>query len=58
MKVENIAECNTFDLHEVIVGLENQFLVFFENGHFTQALLYFDLNKTVQFLFDLAKLLF
>ena len=24
------AFCNTFDLHKVIIGLENQFLVFFE----------------------------
>ena len=35
MKVESIAECslrafcNTFDLHEAIVGFENKFLVFF-----------------------------
>ena len=36
MKVESIAECspevgafcNTFDLHQVIIGLENQFSVF------------------------------
>ena len=28
MKVKSIAECNTFDLHEVIIGLENQFVVF------------------------------
>ena len=33
---------NTFDLHLVIIGLENQFLVFlsFESGCFTQVLLY------------------
>ena len=35
MKVESIAECsfgafcNTFDLHKAIIGLENQYLVFF-----------------------------
>ena len=29
MKVESIAAfCNSFDLHEGIIGLENQFLVF------------------------------
>ena len=38
MKVESIAECslgafcNTFDLHLAIIGLENQFLVFFLSG--------------------------
>ena len=36
MKVECIAECslgtfcNTFDLHKAIIGLESEFLVFFE----------------------------
>ena len=49
MKVESIAECsnaplgafcNTFNLHEAIIGLENQFLVFFKSGRFTQDLLY------------------
>ena len=36
MKVESIAECslgafcNTFDLHQAIIGLESQFLVIFE----------------------------
>ena len=35
MQVESIAECslgafcNTFDLHYVIIGLENQFMAFF-----------------------------
>ena len=29
MKVESIAECNTFDLHQAIIGLKKQFLVFF-----------------------------
>ena len=35
MKVESIAEyslgafCNTYDLHQAIIGLETQFLVFF-----------------------------
>ena len=29
MKVESIAECcNTFDLHSLIIGLENLFVVF------------------------------
>ena len=28
MKVESIAECNTFDLHQAIIGLENHLLVF------------------------------
>ena len=38
MKVESIAECsprefcNTFDLHLAIIGLENQFSVFFLSG--------------------------
>ena len=46
MKVVSIAECslgafcNTFDLHETIIGLENQFLVFFLNGCLRQVLLY------------------
>ena len=45
MKVESIAECslgafsNTFDLHEAIIGLENQSLLF-ESGRFGQVLLY------------------
>ena len=41
IKVENIAECslNTFDLHLAIVSLENQCLVCFESGRFTQVLL-------------------
>ena len=29
MKVGSIAECNTFDLHYAMIGLENQSLVFF-----------------------------
>ena len=46
MKVEDIAECsfgafcNTFDLHLEIIGLENQFLVFFWSGRLRQVLLY------------------
>ena len=28
MKVKSIAFCNTFDLHQAIISLENQFLVF------------------------------
>ena len=46
MKVESIAECslgafcNTFDLHfKVIIGLENQFLVFIFSGRLRQVLL-------------------
>ena len=46
MKVEGIAECslafcNTFALHQAIIGLEKQFLVFL-SGHFRQILLYFN----------------
>ena len=41
MKVESIAECsNTFGLHKGIIGLENQFGVFFLGGHLRQILLY------------------
>ena len=29
MEVESIAECNTFDLHKVVIGIEKWFLVFF-----------------------------
>ena len=45
MEVKSIAECskrafcNTFDLHEAIIGLENQFLVFFLSGRLRQGLL-------------------
>ena len=45
MKVESIAECslgafcNIFDLHEPIIGVENQFLAFFLSGHLRQVLL-------------------
>ena len=48
MKVKSIAECslgafcNTFDLHEGIIGLENQFLLFFLSGRLRQVLLYID----------------
>ena len=46
MKVESIAECslgafcNTFDLYQAIIGLENHYLVFFLSGHLRQVLLY------------------
>ena len=45
MKVERIAECslgafcNTFDLHQAIIGMEKQFLVFFWSGCLRQVLL-------------------
>ena len=45
MQVESIAECslgafcNTFDLHEAMIGLENQCLVFFLSGRLRQVLL-------------------
>ena len=45
MKVKNIAECslgafcNTFDLHETKIDLENQFLGFFLSGRLRQVLL-------------------
>ena len=48
MKVESIAECslgafgNTIDLYQAIIGLENQFLVFFLSGRLRQVLLYFE----------------
>ena len=32
------AFCNTFDLHKAIIGLENQFLVFFLSGRLRQVL--------------------
>ena len=34
------AFCNTFDLYKVIIGLENQILVFFLSGRLRQVLLY------------------
>ena len=46
MKVESIAECskrafcNIFDLHQAIIRLENQYLVFFLSGRLRQVLLY------------------
>ena len=46
MKVESIAECslgafcNTFDLHSAIIGLENQFLLFFLCDRLRQVVLY------------------
>ena len=46
MKVESIAECslgafcNTFDLHEPIIHLKKQFLVFFLSGRLRHVLLY------------------
>ena len=46
MKVESIAECSKgehsailFDLHLVIIGIENQCLVFFLSGRLRQVLL-------------------
>ena len=50
MKAKIIAECslgafwNTFDLHQAIIGVENQFLVFFLSDHLRQVLLYTDDN--------------
>ena len=35
MKVESIAFCNTFDLHEAIIGIENQFSVFLKVAVYT-----------------------
>ena len=32
--------CNTFDLHQAIIGLENPTFGLFESGRFTQILLY------------------
>ena len=46
MKVESIAECskrafcNSFDLHQGIISLEKQFLVFFLSGRLRLLLLY------------------
>ena len=41
MKVESIAAFrNTFDLHQEIIGLENQFVVFLRVAMFSQVLLY------------------
>ena len=40
MKVRSIAECITFELHLAIIGIENQFLVFFLSGHSRHVLLY------------------
>ena len=62
MKVQSIAECslgafcNTFHLHEAIIGLENQFMVFFLSGRLRQVLLYF-LQKIYQQLY-VVKLMF
>ena len=45
IKVESVAECphgafcNTFDLHSVIIDLENQFLVLSLSGRLRQVLL-------------------
>ena len=44
MKVKSIAECcNTFGMHQLIIGLENPFFGILENGRFTQVLLYLDI---------------
>ena len=46
MKVKSIAECSPwsilqyFELHQAIIGIENQFLVFFLSGRSRQVLLY------------------
>ena len=51
MKVESIAVsslgafCNTFDLHQAIIGLGNQFLVFFLSGCSRQVLQYLPYTK-------------
>ena len=37
--------CNTFDLIQVMIGLENQFFGLFESGHFTQVLMYEPAHK-------------
>ena len=34
------AFCNAFDLHQAIIGLENQFLVFILSGRLIHVLLY------------------
>ena len=31
------AFCNTYDLQQVIIGIENKFLVFYESRPFTQV---------------------
>ena len=50
MKAESIAAfCNTFDLHSSIIGLENQFLVFFLSSHLRQVLLYTISNFKIHF---------
>ena len=51
MKVESIAECSpwsidTFDLHQVIIGLESQFSVFLRVAFYT--------GFTVLLILDLA----
>ena len=52
MKVKSIAECslgafcNTCDLHQAIIGLENQFLVFSLCGRLRLVLLYPFLCRT------------
>ena len=38
--------CSTFDLHKAIIGLENQFLVFFFSGRLRQVLLYNQINQS------------
>ena len=56
MKVESTAECslgafcNTFDLHLAIIGLENQFLVFFLSGRLRQVLLHSQIELFCMFL--------
>ena len=36
------AFCNTLDLHQAKIGIENQFLVFFLSGRLRQVLLYLE----------------
>ena len=40
MKVERGAFCNAFNFHWVIIGIENQFLVFLLSARLRQVLLY------------------
>ena len=38
--------CNDFDLHSAIIGIENQFMVFYLSGRLRQVLLYLPQNKS------------
>ena len=44
MQGKSIAECNNFDLHETIIGLENQFVFFFYSGRFCLSFLVWSLK--------------